>query len=342
MSSKKHDFTVTEIKAGFLVLVSITVLLLFFAIVQGMRPPEELNRYYATFADTGGLNPGAAVRFGGLKVGRVSRIAPDEEDRSLIRVEFTVKKNVPVNSESIVSIAQTTLMSEKHIEISTGAPDAALAASGSHLPSKAGNVLEQIGVVAENVNHMIEDVGALLGVEARKHETDESGAPRELVTIADIFAGVDGTVGEGKGMVQDLRDIVADARSDIETILSKLQEIEDNAKTVTGAFGDVIQENRSDVRASVEDIRKTVAQLSAMADMLSGRLETISASLEAALSNTDHLSGDVRAIVENNQTVIEDTIVDLRETVRNLKSFSRTMAEQPDSVLWGHAPQGRR
>lgn len=42
------------------------------------------------------------------------------------------------------------------------------------------------------------------------------------------------------------------------------------------------------------------------------------------------------------QNVRSGMLVDLRESVRHLKEFSRTMADQPESVIRGNTPQGRK
>jgi hypothetical protein len=44
----------------------------------------------------------------------------------------------------------------------------------------------------------------------------------------------------------------------------------------------------------------------------------------------------------DNRPVLEDTLIDLRETVRYLRDFSRTISEEPQSVIRGAGPQGRK
>lgn len=79
MAAKKHDFTATEFKAGAMVLVSAVILALFVAVLQGLRPPVPQKHFYTLLPDTKGLNKGAAVRFGGAKVGKVTSISVSKE-----------------------------------------------------------------------------------------------------------------------------------------------------------------------------------------------------------------------------------------------------------------------
>lgn len=91
MAAKKDNFTATEIKAGVFVLVSIVILVALVAAIRGCRPRDISAKFYtASFTDIGGLNQRADVRFGGVKVGRVTAIEPDPDDRAMIRVTAEV------------------------------------------------------------------------------------------------------------------------------------------------------------------------------------------------------------------------------------------------------------
>ena len=84
MADAKHNFSGTEIKAGLMVIVSVVLAVGFVLVTLGFRPPEEGKVFYAKWENTGGLNEGADVRFGGVKVGRVVEIVPDPDDQSLL------------------------------------------------------------------------------------------------------------------------------------------------------------------------------------------------------------------------------------------------------------------
>ena len=91
MPVEKRNFTVTEIKAGIFVLAAALTLVGFVVVIRGCGlGGEEVNRFTASFASINGLDLGAEVRFGGVKVGKVTEIEPDPEDRSQILVGFQV------------------------------------------------------------------------------------------------------------------------------------------------------------------------------------------------------------------------------------------------------------
>ncbi len=328
MTSNKQSFTRAEIKAGVLVIASVAVLALFIAVIQGLRPPEVTKVFYAYLTDTGGLNPGADVRFGGARVGRVSAIDLDASDQSRLRVEMTVRRDVPVNEESEAFITQVTLMAQKHLEITTGSSGAALVEGGSEIPARSGSMISQAEKLAQTVAGVIEDVQNLLGVEAAVEAERQGG--EEMVTLADLFSDVDRTVNEGTGLVRD-------ARGDVMQILAKVKDVEDRAKSVLESLSAVLSENRDDIRGSVAGVRGIVDDVSTVSD----ELEEIASTLEATLGNAASLTGEARGLLEGSGSDVEEIILDLRETVRYLKLFARTLAEQPQAVIRGKAPEGR-
>ncbi|GMV91845.1 MAG: hypothetical protein AMXMBFR82_16230 [Candidatus Hydrogenedentota bacterium] len=335
MPAKKHDFTAAEIKAGMLVLAGITLFIVFLGVIQGYRPPVEEHVFVCRFNDTLGLNKGADVRFGGLKVGRVRSIETDSEAPGKIRVEAVVPPELQVNEESIAYVSQTTLTAEKHLEITTGEPEAPLMPDGAELPVREGGLLDQAGQLAGTVQSAIQDIQALLGV-AEAKEKSESG---ELnTTVATIIDDLDVAVNEGTGLVTDARDAVDQYRGDIDEILDRVKEVSESTRDLMAELQDTVGDSREDVQAALE---KVPPILDKVADV-SEELDEIVASLQQTLDHAASLSGEANGALVDNRPVLEDTLIDLRETVRYLRDFSRTISEEPQSVIRGSGPQGRK
>ena len=83
---------------------------------------------YAYFNKTDGLNNGADVRLGGMKVGRV--VEQTFADRYRIKVEIAMNKNYHLSADSSVQIETDGLMGAKHLEIVPGADDELLEDGG--------------------------------------------------------------------------------------------------------------------------------------------------------------------------------------------------------------------
>jgi phospholipid/cholesterol/gamma-HCH transport system substrate-binding protein len=341
MPAKKHDFTATEIKAGATVAASLAVLALFGVTVLGLRPSPIENRFFTDFSDTMGLNVGADVRFGGFKVGRVIGIATCSEDRSKLRVTWTAAKAIPVNTESRASVSYISLVSDMHLEVSTGTKaEPALVPDGSMVPSAttAGGMLGGIKDLAANVGEALGDNGILgdlrkfLGVKQALASPD-----KPFVPVAQLIADTDKIVAEGTTLVGDVRGTVATNSKRLEEILGKLEEIGGSAKDLVDHLDAVLAENRGDIRQSIAGTRDIVATASGtLAD-----LEKAAASLESLLRDAGGFSANANGMLAESRPEIEAAIADLRDTVRNLRRFARILAEEPHALIRGKSPEGR-
>lgn len=330
MPDRKSAFTRTEIKAGLLVIASAVVLALFVAAVMGLRPPRPVKLFYADFVNIKGLHKGADVLFGGLVAGKVRNIAFRDDDYSRIRVEFDVLAGVPVNAESKARIEQTTLTSENVLGVTTGSGEAPLLESGTLLESQEGGIFDLAQMVGDEVNELLGDVRDLLGAKDRTEE--------ETVTIADLVENLEVALDESTGAIREVRDLVESNRDEAERVIKKVEDVEDLAYGFVGDLRQVVEENRQGIGATVDNARQAAERVSKATE----RLEGMADSLDEALTQIKGVSGDASGFVEKVRPALEEIILDVRETVWHLKAFARQIEEQPESVIRGATPQGRR
>lgn len=344
MADKKHDFTKKEILAGALVITGAVVLLGFVAMIKHLRPEENMNVYTATFTNTNGLNIGADVRFGGLLAGKVNTITPDPANQSQIIVEAYVRPNIPVNEKSIATIEAVSLMSEYHLEITTGEEDASLLASGKALRSvtQSGDFIDMpdmTTLMAESED-LLKDLRALLGVEEAVKAEEETGE-EQFIRVADMTKDLESLLDNSNGMLTDLRDLLEEKKPDLDEILEKLKEMQDGANDLLGNANQLLEDNSETITSTLEGADELVGRLNQVVADMEQPLEELIASLQATLKNTESLTGEAYDFIKSNRPALEELVLDLQETLRNLKSFTRVLAEQPQSILRGKVPQGR-
>ncbi len=358
MPAPQQNFTVTEIKAGLLVLVSGVVFTLFVLAIMGYRPASNGSVYHAQFSDTGGLRLGADVRFGGLKVGRVTALTPSPDDQSLIRATVLVTEETPVNEDSRAYITQTTLTAEKHLEISTGSKQAARLESGSVLRQGTGGMFGEIEAVAGGVTQLLEDVGVLLGVhdaEGNVTMTDEEqqtiaelfaelggiAADLKLLmgvedsegnlvmseverkTVADLFVGLDDALQGGTALVEDVRGTLDENRESIKEAVDGIVSIEEAALEVVEGVGVIVEDSREQIDGALSNVNDITEEVEQLVIQLRG------------------LTTSIDDLMLTNEPVIEDILLDVREAMRNLESFSRTLADEPQAIIRGKSKSGR-
>ena len=115
----------TEAKVGVFVITSVLVLASATYFVHTTQTVRGQVPYKPTFATAGGLAPGAAVLFGGIKVGQVTAVRPWSEDPT--RIEIVICGEVRDSSEPEVdgTCGIRQLMATPALMITTGSNEAA-------------------------------------------------------------------------------------------------------------------------------------------------------------------------------------------------------------------------
>src|SRR4051794_27704416 len=110
----------TEARVGAFVIASLVVLggaVYYIRTTQSVRGqiPYTTQLRYA-----GGLDPGASVLFGGIKVGQVTAVRPSSQDPTRIEIRFQVRTGTPVNEASTARVGSVSVMTNPVLTLSTG------------------------------------------------------------------------------------------------------------------------------------------------------------------------------------------------------------------------------
>ncbi len=79
-----------------------------------------VNHYLRIDGSVAGLNTGSQVLFGGIPIGKVTKIQIDPVDPTLTRVDMTVRADAPIKTDSVGVLASKSLIGGAIIEISRG------------------------------------------------------------------------------------------------------------------------------------------------------------------------------------------------------------------------------
>jgi phospholipid/cholesterol/gamma-HCH transport system substrate-binding protein len=104
---------------------------------------SESYKLYANFDNIGGLKPRAPVKSAGVVVGRVARIAFDNE-RFNARVEMSIDKDYKFPKDTNASILTSGLLGEQYIGLDAGGDTANLANGDTIKLTQSAVVLEKL------------------------------------------------------------------------------------------------------------------------------------------------------------------------------------------------------
>ncbi len=110
----------TEAKVGIFVIACLAIFAstLVYLLNAQFRGGGVHYQTYLRYA--GGLEPGSAVLFGGINVGRVTAVRPWQSDPTRIEILMELKQGTPVNEKSAAKLGSVSLMSEPALVVSTG------------------------------------------------------------------------------------------------------------------------------------------------------------------------------------------------------------------------------
>ena len=302
----------TEAKVGAFVLGSIAVLAFTIIRLLGAQLSGHVLPYHTYLRYAGGLEPGAAVLFGGIEVGRVTAVRPAAADPTKIEIQLDVKENTPLNEKSVAKLGFISVMSGAALSVTTGSNEARRLPANSVIPSQEAASLDAItdkmAGVADNANGLITEVrGELGGI---------SGDARTLLANLNTVAG--------KANQQKVQAALDNVNAMLATERPKIDRLTDQLNALSQHADETIQ----NVNGTVSDIRQPVRE-----DL---------AQLQSTLLQTKQLLADMQVLVRANDYKIHDTIENLRTAAENLGQLTESVKQQPWSLIRIKNPEDRK
>src|SRR5579871_1457554 len=299
----------TEAKVGAFVIASVLGLGSGTYFVRNTQMVRGQIPYSTHLLNAGGLAPGAAVLFGGIKVGQVTTVRPWSEDPTRIEIAFVVKSGTPMNQKSMARVGTFSLMTAPALMITTGSNKAGRLSAGDVVPSAESVSLEEIegraAKLAASADALIADL--------RKTIPPLTGDARTLLGNLNQISGAE----KQKRIEQtlaSLNTLLERESPKIAQITDQISGLAKHADSVVGSVEPVVKH----VDQAVSDVDSTVI---AIRGPLTKDLTELDSTLQAAQT----VLADVHNVVGSNEA-------DIGETVRNLRTASENVRVLSDSL----------
>jgi phospholipid/cholesterol/gamma-HCH transport system substrate-binding protein len=288
-----------------------------FALTGAFGSVAATYRSYFPFA--GGLEPGATVRYaGGPKVGRVEKLQLDPKDSSRIEITFSVKSGLPIRTDSHVKIMSLSPLGDNHLEIVPGSEKAALAPTGTILPSdpyvdfnaltaKLNDIAPQAQQLLQSLNDRASEIQVTL---ARVNDLLKDS---NRANFAGALAETRGMIAENRAPVKAAVQNLNSASQKLEPLLEDLRKTSAQANQTLNHVDSLIGDNRADVRQAVIDLRRSLATVTDLTEHLDQTLDVNSDNIDELLENLRHVS-------------------------QNLKEFTNTIKTRPYTLIRSATP----
>ena len=310
-----------QVWVGLFVLVAAALLIGTVLSVAGTFSRGNIpHRAYFKFA--GGLEPGAAVRFGGMKAGSVQAVRVDPDDSTRIEVDFNVARDIPLKTDSVAKIASLSALGDNYVELTTGTRQAAAAAPGSVVRSTESTSFSDLGDMVGELKPMVQQV--LENLNQRLNELQVTVARANDLLSDQNRANVSASLGNVNSMLAEDRPKVSATLSNVQTASARLMPLLDDLKKTMAQANDalghidaVVLENRQDLRSSVAELRQTLLTASSVMDQLERTLDY----------NADN---------------IDQTLENVRVTTQHLKDLTETLKRRPYTLIRADRPRERK
>ena len=262
---------------------------------------RDFDVYEIVFEGPVTLEPGASVRFNGISVGEVTRVAIDRSNDRMVRARIRVNSDTPVRTDSVAEIDFAGITGLTYVQIRAGSPSSRLLERGAgetvpeikselnplaELFAGGAKILESANDGLENVSNVLSDenVASFSALLANLETVSASVAGEEgltsdvVETLASARAAAD-AIAEAGTAVTEL-SINADANlaaltGDIQTVLGDLQvtiaranTVLDTANTSVASAGSVLEgpatETLENVAVATQDFRVLMARLDSL------------------------------------------------------------------------------
>lgn len=280
---------------------------------------ESGPEYHSYFKFAAGLSEGAIVRYaGGPQVGRVEKVHSDPKDAARMVINFRVKSDTPVKTDSLVKISSLSPLGDNYLEISSGSANAAKAPTGSELRSAEYTSFEDI--VGE-LNTMAPQAQELLkNLNARVVELKETISRVNALIDEQNRANLSASLNHIRGMLEEDRPKIKTTLENVSVASKKIDPLMDDFKKTLAKAQDALAhvdetltENRPDLRKSISELKDTLASAQKLTDQLNQTLYTNSDNLDEMLDN-------------------------LRRVTENLKQFTETIKARPYTLIRSSSP----
>ena len=290
-----------EIKAGILVIASISLFIWGYSYLKGKDILNNYKTFYVVYQNVEGLAATAPITINGLVVGQVAgiKLQPNGE----ILVQLQIKNDFPFSKSSVVAIYEPGLIAGKQLQIIPNFNDQTVAVSGDTLTSS----------VKKGLTDLVSDKLAPLQQKIEK-----------MVVNADL-------------LLTNLNEVLdAKSKENLKTSISNLSKTIEGFNSVVDNANSILSNNKGNIDKTLSNLNKVSSDFSKISDSLSkANLTKVVNDLEKTLSNVDKIMNDVQSGKGSLGKMVKDDALynNLEKTSKELELLLQDLRLNPTRYI---------
>jgi len=281
-----------EIKAGIIIVASFLILTALVILIGGSNFFEKFDVYYVKVMNTSGLETGAQVKLGGVRVGRVLAVREPKDPGEPVVMEIGLKQGTPVYQGTRALIAQLGFVGDLYLLLAIDQIDTK---SGKKIEKiKVGDVIPseeavQFALIMSRVEGLTRSVDGLIkDVDKLFNQKNLDGVEHLIVNLNKAVVSTNSNVDK----------VSAGLRSATKKLEIVLDEVEGLLKDNRGEVAQLIKKAREDLNKAgdmISSIERTSNSVDAAVNLQSQNLDTLLKSLTETTAELQEVLQQINA-----------------------------------------------
>ncbi len=289
-----------EIKAGIIIVASLLIMSVFVVLIGGGQFMNRYDKYYVRVQNAAGLETGAQVKLGGVRVGRVLGIREPDGPGRPVTIEIGVREGTPVYKGTKALITQIGFVGDIYLLLTVDHTTDERIKTGEDIPSdptvEFTMMMAKLNTLAESVDGLIRDVNKLF-------------SPSNVQKVENLIVDTNKAIVSGSTSLEKVAAGFKSAAAKLELVLN---EVEGLIKSNKGEVSELIRKAREDLERAGEMIKS---------------LEETSRSVGRTSNSID------KAVVQQSQN-LDVLLTTMTRTTEELQELLGEIKNKPWSIIY--------
>lgn len=255
-----------EFKAGLLIVVALSILTVSVILVGGSRLFEKFDIYTVKVTNAAGLETGAQVRLGGVRVGRVLDIREPAGPGDTITIELGLKQGTKLYKGTKAFITQIGFVGDIYLLLAVNETRNELIPVGSRIPSEDpvefNLIMAKVDAIAVSVDTLVKNLNKVLSDKNIKEmESLFENVNKLSVTVTATMTNLQTVLVEVEGLVKDNKGEVAQLIKQAHTDLKKAEELLQSLNKTVKSVDRTVNVQSQNLDALLRSMNRTTEDL---------------------------------------------------------------------------------
>lgn len=255
-------------------------------LIGGSQFLDKFDNYYIKVKNAAGLEPGAQVKLGGVRVGRVVSVKEPQSAGESVVVEIGVKQGKPIYKGTKASVTQVGFVGDIYLLLSVNDTVNERIKVGDVIPSEEvvdfGVIMSKVEGLSKSLDSLIQDVNKVF-------------SPQNIKQVESLLGNTNKAIVSATANIDKM---TADIRMTADKLSKVLDELESLVSSNKGEFTKVLKKGHEALdkaEVMLKSIEKTAKTVDRAVDLQSQNLDALLNSMTRTTDELQDLIHDVKS-----------------------------------------------